>query len=240
MALVALTASGLREAQLYQRSLEVRGAQTAVVTPKTFESLGAAFAGVSGLVLCGGYDIEPARYGASQGPALEQTFAERDELEISMLHWALELGVPVLGICRGMQLINVAFGGRLIQDLPGHRLTEGGKEDSTVQHQVYVSPGSRLGAIIGAGAFYRVNSMHHQGVREAQRAPTLLASAYHPEDGVIEALESPQHDRILGVQCHIERENEVSKAFLKLWDWMVAWAEHFDESSIGKIGDDIA
>ena len=92
-------------------------------------------------------------------------------------------------------------------------------------HQVYVSPGSKLAAVVGSGGFFRMNSRHHQGLRDAQRAPALLASAYAVEDGVIEALESPSHAWVIGVQCHPERESEVPRGFLRLFQGFLEWAE---------------
>lgn len=223
MALIGVTTSNGGSAGRYVASLESRGAQARVLTPERFTSLEEAMDGVSGLLLTGGGDVDPALY----GEALDGSMGiepERDEMEMALFRYAIEEDMPTLGICRGMQLINVAMGGRLIQDLPGHTLPE---FESAV-HQVYVSPGSRFGAIIGAGAIYRTNSRHHQGLKEAQRAPSLMASAYHPEDGIVEALESPEHPWLLGVQCHPEREDEVPKSFRKLFEWLAGWAERYE------------
>ncbi len=223
MALIGVTTSNGSSAGRYVASLESRGAQTRVLTPERFTSIEEAMDGVSGLLLTGGGDVDPALY----GEALDGSMGiepERDEMEMALFRYAIEEDMPTLGICRGMQLINVAMGGRLIQDLPGHTLPE---FESAV-HQVYVSPGSRFGAIIGAGAIYRTNSRHHQGLKEAQRAPSLMASAYHPEDGIVEALESPEHPWLLGVQCHPEREDEVPKSFRKLFEWLAGWAERYE------------
>ena len=223
MALIGVTTSNGGSAGRYVASLESRGAQTRVLTPERFTSIEEAMDGVSGLLLTGGGDVDPALY----GEALDGSMGiepERDEMEMALFRYAIEEEMPTLGICRGMQLINVAMGGRLIQDLPGHTLPE----FQSAVHQVYVSPGSRFGAIIGAGAIYRTNSRHHQGLKEAQRAPSLMASAYHPEDGIVEALESPEHPWLLGVQCHPEREDEVPKSFRKLFEWLAGWAERYE------------
>ena len=223
MALIGVTASNGSTAKNYVASLESRGAQARVLTPERFTSIEEAMDGVSGLLLTGGGDVDPALY----GEALDGSTGiepERDEMEMALFRYAIEEDMPTLGICRGMQLINVAMGGRLIQDLPGHTLPE----FQSAVHQVYVSPGSRFGAIIGAGAIYRTNSRHHQGLKEAQRAPSLMASAYHPEDGIVEALESPEHPWLVGVQCHPERENEVPKSFGKLFEWLAGWAERYE------------
>ena len=225
--LIAVTATSEREAQPYVDALAARGGEARVLTPEHFEGVAEAMRGVSGLLLCGGYDVEPSRYGAERDPATGETDPRRDEMELGLLRDALDRNMPVLGICRGMQLINVAFGGTLLQDIPGH-VEPGGDNDGSVRHEVYVAPGSKLGAIIGAGAVYRTNSLHHQGLKEAQRAPGLMASAFHPQDGIVEAIESPAHPWLVGVQCHPERESEVPKSFRKLFDWLVGWSGRFD------------
>lgn len=226
---IAITATGPRGAEPYAASVTSRGGEACIVSPKTFTSVEETVGGASGLLLSGGYDLQPRLYGQEPQPGgAGQTFPERDEMEMALLRYAIEHDMPVLGICRGMQLINVAMGGSLIQDIPGHTLGDG---ESAV-HAVYVSPGSRFGAVIGAGAVYRTNSRHHQGLKEAQRAPGLLAAAYHPDDGVIEAVESPAHPWLLGVQCHPEREREVPKSFLKLFDWLIGWAERFESGEM--------
>lgn len=224
--LIAVTATSEREAQPYVDALTARGGAARVLTPERYEGVAEAMRGASGLLLCGGADIDPARYGAEPDPATGKTDPERDEMELAVLRDALERNMPVLGICRGMQLVNVAFGGTLLQDIPGH-VELGGENDGSVRHEVYVAPGSKLGAIIGAGAVYRTNSLHHQGLKEAQRAPELMASAFHPHDGIVEALESPAHPWLMAVQCHPEREDEVPKSFRKLFDWLAGWSARF-------------
>jgi gamma-glutamyl-gamma-aminobutyrate hydrolase PuuD len=227
MPLIAITSTDLKEAKPYVASVELRGGQTRVLTPDSYRTVDEALDGVSGLLLSGGEDIHPRYYGQEIDPkANVEPLVERDEMEMAIFRAALERNMPILGICRGMQLINVAFGGTLIQDLPGHR--DANDDSHPISHQVYVSPGSKLGAIVGLGAVFKTNSWHHQGCKEAQRAPGLMASAYHPVDGIIEGLESPQHKLLIGVQCHIERENEVSNVFLKLFEWLVAWSTAYE------------
>ena len=131
------------------------------------------------------------------------------------LRHALEMDVPVLAIGAGMQLLNLAFGGRALVQLPGHAPEEEAGE--AVRHQVYVAPGSKLSAILGPGGFFRANSRHHRGLREAQRAPSLLTSAYSLEDGVVEAVESPAHRWAIGVQFQPERKDETPRAFGNLF-----------------------
>ena len=224
MALIAITASREKSAARYAESIAKRDGACRILTPDTFESVEQVMDGVSGLLLSGGVDVDPRFYGETPAGA-ERTWPERDEMEFALLRHAIAADMPVLGICRGMQLINVAMGGKLIQDLEGHKADD---EGVAGRHPVYVSPGSKLGAIIGAGAVYKTNSLHHQGLKEAQRAPRLMASAYHPEDGIVEALESPEHPWLIGVQCHPERESEVPKSFLKLFEWLTGWAERYE------------
>ena len=175
--------------------------------------------GAGGLYLCGGIDIHPSVYGMEPEPGVDlEVCPELDSLELELLKAALERDMPVLGICRGMQLLNVAFGGFLLQNTPGHRASGDEEEVPSLKHTVYLSPGSKLAAILGTGGFFRVNSIHHQGLKEAQKAPGLLASAYSLEDGLIEGLESPEHSWVVGVQFHPERTDEVPKAFNNLFE----------------------
>ena len=233
VAIVAITSTNEREAAPYVASVEAHGGEARILTPDRYAGVAEAMDGVGGLLLAGGVDIHPRSYG--HAPTMDADWRpERDEMELAVLRYALDREMPALGICRGMQLINVAFGGTLLQDIPGHRAEAGSESGEALRHDIYVSPGSKLGAIIGAGAIYKVNSRHHQGLQEAQRAPGLLASAYHPDDGVIEALESPGHPRLIGVQCHPERERETPRSFLKLFDWLVGWAERFEADQAGR------
>ena len=176
----------------------------------------------------GGPDIDPGMYGESSDPGAElQVSRGLDTLEMGVLRCALERDMPVLAICRGMQLLNVAFGGKLLQDLPGHRVELKEGRWASAPHHIYLSPGSKLAAILGIGGFFRVNSLHHQGLREPQKSPRLLASAYSLEDAVIEGLESPEHSWVVGVQCHPERQDEVPPVFKNLFLSFVERAEGY-------------
>ncbi len=137
----------------------------------------------------------------------------------AVLQQALQMDVPVLAIGSGMQLLNLALGGKLLDELPDH--APKGEAGEAVRHQVYVTPGSKLSAILGPGGFFRVNSWHRRGLREAQRAPGLLTSAYSLEDGVVEAVESPAHDWVIGVQFQPERIGETPRAFTNLFTCFV-------------------
>lgn len=168
----------------------------------------AAVSRLDGLVISGGPDVEPARYGQEPGPRTTVIRPGRDEAELALFLAARQNGTPVLGICRGMQLMNVALGGALIQHLPdavgheGHSPTPG----AMGSHTVTVSPASCLAAIVGAGPAV-VPTHHHQGV---DRLGTDLVATAHAEDGTIEAFElkSAEHPFALGVQWHPEASNE--------------------------------
>ena len=224
--LVASTSG--RDARPYCDSLERRGAQVRLALPDQTLPSGDPLNGATGLMLTGGEDVDPPIYGKHPDPAAGlETNRHRDDMELALLSHALERDLPILAICRGMQLLNVAFGGKLIQDLPNHKSNaeaENG-ELEVAYHQIYVSPGTKLAAILGSGGFLKVNSIHHQGLREAYKSSVLLASAYSLGDGLIEGLESPAHDWVLGVQCHPERETEVPKSFGRLFQAFVERAE---------------
>lgn len=174
----------------------------------------------SGLLLTGGGDICPSIYG-EEPDGLGSGYDEgRDALELRLLTDALRQNMPVLAICRGMQMLNLAFGGKLLQDIPGHR-TEG---TESAYHQIYIIQDSQLAGITGLAGVTEVNSRHHQGVRAGIKAPGLIATARRPDDGVIEALESPVHRFVIGIQCHPERVDEVPPHFRLLFEAFVAAA----------------
>jgi len=150
------------------------------------------------LCLCGGEDMEPSRYGAPVDPKTEPADAKRDALELALLATARERDLPVLGICRGFQVINVACGGALVQHVDGHREANG----PIVPHVAEVAPGSKLAEACGTGPF-SVNARHHQAVADRDLAPGLVATARI--DGFVEAFEDPSRRWLVAVQWHPER-----------------------------------
>src|SRR5438128_266029 len=162
---------------------------------------------LDGVLFSGGVDVDPRHYGQAAEPSLEVD-EERDRFELPLARRAIEAGLPVLGICRGMQLLNVVAGGSLIQHLDGHRVAPGSEQSG--QHVVSVAPGSQLAAIIGQ-AEIPVNSRHHQALREPELAPGLTPTAWSP-DGIVEAFERPGDGWLLAVQWHPERVAEVDPA----------------------------
>lgn len=150
--------------------------------------------GYRGLLLTGGTDVDPARYGAVADARTQEPDAARDARELALLERALEAGIPVFGICRGMQLMNVALGGTLVQHIDEHEHAE------LDAHPVTIEPGSRLAGILGAGAV-TVNSRHHQAIERVAGGLTVTARA---RDGIIEAVELPGEPFVVAVQWHPE------------------------------------
>jgi putative glutamine amidotransferase len=174
--------------------------------------------GLDGLLLTGGSDVNPKYYGQQRLRESDSPDDARDELELALLKEALAADLPVLGICRGLQLFNVFHGGSLIQHLPTsqvHRQKINGAEPGRhpVAHPVQVKPRTRLAEIIGDGE-HQVNSRHHQGVDRL--APGLIVSALSP-DGVVEGLELAEASFAVTVQWHPEDRIAVSAADRKLF-----------------------
>ena len=162
--------------------------------------------GFHGLLLMGGTDVNPKLYGETARPEVDQPDDERDEVEWRLLDEALRMDLPVLAICRGMQLLNVHGGGTLIQHLGLPKHDTEFEDKGTVAHQVVAEPQSQL-AQIASSTRLPVNSRHHQAVRQAGQG--LQISARDSEDGTIEALERSDRSFVLAVQWH--PEDQVSR-----------------------------
>ena len=220
MAIVAITSSSAKNARRYVSVMESAGAEVRLLMPDDHTGVATEelMSDVGGLLLSGGPDIDPALYGEEPDPnAGLELRRPLDDLELRVLEYVLDRDMPVLAICRGMQLLNVAFGGKLIQDLPDHKAQKIDGDWESAYHQIYIAPGAKAAAVIGMAGFFKVNSLHHQGLKEAQRAPRLMTTAYEVEDGLIEGLESPEHSWVIGLQCHPERQDEVPKLFGNLF-----------------------
>jgi putative glutamine amidotransferase len=176
-----------------------RGGGVPVVIPPfgSDETIAALLPRLDGIVVAGGPDIHPSLYGQEPSPELGPTEALLDGWEIALVRMALERRMPMLCICRGLQVLNVARGGTLVQHLPGHRQTEPSRQ---AVHGVRVAPGSRLARALGATEI-RVNSFHHQAADELGRHLEPVAWA---DDGLVEGLEATDRDWVVGVQWHAE------------------------------------
>lgn len=191
----------------YWRSLRAAGLE-----PVDFYEPGTSFRGCAGLLLTGGRDIEPARYGEARQPETDEPDGKRDELEFGLLEAALAADLPVLAICRGHQLLNVGLGGKLLQHIAsGEHRSRDDADSNSRWHDVEIVADSRLGGWLGSESL-RVNSRHHQGVTPGLLAPGLRIAGISP-DGLIEAVESERHSWVVGVQWHPERPEPDAEAF---------------------------
>jgi len=190
----------------YVRALLVAGGVPLILSPLMGASLAAAaLDGCDGLLLSGGEDIEPSWYGADPSPLLDEPSRERDLFELALFAVARQRALPILGICRGIQLINVALGGTLFQDLPSERpgtIEHSPKNTRDARtHVVRLQPGSRAALALEATQV-TVNSVHHQAIKELGKG--LVATGWS-NDGLIEAAESQAGASwILAVQWHPE------------------------------------
>ena len=205
----------------YLDALERAGAEPWPLSPGMGVSTDEVLACAGALVLTDGEDVRPQPGAEISGN--EPRFNDvRDEMELRLTRSALDDDLPIYGIGRGMTILNVAMGGGLIEQLDDHPPGTGSDSDNgPPYHHIYISPGSKLAAVVGSGGFVRVNSHHRQGVREAQKSPRLLASAYSLDDGIIEALESPAHRWVIAVQFNPERRMEVPPHFDRLFQSLV-------------------
>jgi putative glutamine amidotransferase len=199
----------------YYDSLKGAGAQYVVVDSDHLP--GAARA----LVLTGGVDVDPALYREKRGPKTDRPKKERDAHEMRLLEQAVARDIPVLCICRGHQLLNVFFGGSVLQDIEGEGHKWHDDEKASSRYHEVAFEGGRIGALNGREAL-RVNSRHHQGITPDRVAPGLTVTAMSP-DGFVECLESDAHRWVVGVQWHPERP-EMHPESDSLWHAFVAAA----------------
>ncbi|MFI9380375.1 gamma-glutamyl-gamma-aminobutyrate hydrolase family protein [Kutzneria sp. NPDC052558] len=186
----------------YVDTVAAAGGNPVLVPPLGFSDV--SF--LDGLVIAGGADVDPARYGASTHPETLGLRPDRDETEFALVESALAAGLPLIGVCRGMQVLNVVLGGTLTQHVPdvtgspAHRPAVGqfGRND------VKMTPGSAVGEILGGAA--SVSCSHHQAVDRLGDGLTITAKS---ADGVVEAVELAGADFVLGVQWHPEQDAEV-------------------------------
>ncbi|MER6406407.1 gamma-glutamyl-gamma-aminobutyrate hydrolase family protein [Streptomyces viridosporus] len=184
----------------YPRLVRRAGGLAALLPPDAPEHAAAAVARLDGLVIAGGPDVEPARYGAEPDPRTGPPARARDAWELALIEAALERGLPLLGICRGMQLLNVALGGTLVQHVDGHAEVPG----VFGRHPVKPVPGTRYAGLVPEEA--SVPAFHHQAV---DRLGGGLVPSAHAEDGTVEAVELPAAPWVLGVQWHPEMGDDV-------------------------------
>ena len=182
----------------YPQAISRAGGVPVVIPPFCAEEeIRALLDRLDGVCLAGGPDLHPSHYGQEPHPNLGPTEPELDRCELALAAGALERGLPLLCICRGAQALNVACGGTLVQDLPGHRQTEPGR---LATHTVAVTPGSRLARALGTTSL-EVNSFHHQAVDRLGDGLRIVA---RDPEGLPEGIEATGGEFVLGVQWHAE------------------------------------
>ena len=202
----------------YVHAVERAGGRP-ILVPPSGEGIEETLDALDALILSGGSDLSPETYGQDAHPETYGVIPERDDAELALLTAALERDLPVLAICRGSQVLNVALGGDLLQHLPEvvgdekHKHTPGIYAD----HDVSVAPGSRIGRLLGEHA--PVKSHHHQGFG---RLGSGLVETARAEDGTIEAVEDPSHRFTLGVLWHPEAGED-----LRLFEELVREAHSY-------------
>jgi putative glutamine amidotransferase len=208
------------QSQAYVHALTRAGAAPLLVPNLTDKTLlRTLYELLDGLLLAGGEDVDPAYYGEPRHEKCGPVSPERDKAELALTRWAMEDGKPLLAICRGIQVLNVALGGSLYQDIQA-QIQGGDKHDyrypgyprNRLSHTVTVAPQMHLAHILGLlnspDPLYWVNSSHHQAIKDV--APGLTVAACAP-DGIIEAVEAEAHPFAIGVQWHPEElaDNDV-------------------------------
>jgi putative glutamine amidotransferase len=199
-----------RKLEDYKQAILHVGGEPRVVDPSM--AVAQALDGVEGLLLTGGDDVAPSRYGETPHATVVEAEMGRDEFELALLKGARERGVPIFAICRGIQVLNVACGGTLVQDIPtqiagalAHSLPVPPNQPFTLAHEVWIEKDSLLSRLmrerLSDADACEVNSRHHQAVKTI--APGFRVSATAP-DGIIEAIEDPASAFCLGVQWHPE------------------------------------
>ena len=217
-----------RRTALYLDAVRRHGGDPVPVDGGTSRAdLEGALATMDGLLLTGGGDLDPARYGQPNLGARDIDPA-RDEIEALAWEHASTRRVPVLGICRGLQAINVFSGGSLIQDVDGHQGAGWGTGPAAT-HPIRLVPGTRLAGLLGTDPAKEplvVNAYHHQGVRAGDLAPDLAAAAWADSSAgpLVEGLESPGTRFVVGVQCHPERTESTPASFENVFAAFVAAA----------------
>lgn len=195
------------------------------------ETLRCIYDRLDGVLLAGGVDVNPANFGEDRHPRLGRIDPARDTVELQLAQWALDDGKPLLGLCRGLQVINVALGGSLHQDLEAQfpnsikhdYFPTAGFDRDHLAHEVEINSGSRLAAVFDAHRV-QVNSMHHQGIRDLGH--DLLATAHAP-DGLIEGIELGPAQFVVGVQWHPEVLDGKDPRTVKLFQDFATAASRF-------------
>lgn len=188
----------------YKNAIEEHGGEVRFLV-RDANSNADFISGIHGLLLPGGGDIHPENFNQEWHPKIKYVDEDRDDLELTLFEEAYNKDIPIFGICRGIQIMSVAMGGDLYQDIdsvyPNQALTHPAQNKKDSKHTIEIASGSKLGSIIGEKVV-EVNSAHHQAVDEIGDGFVVTARS---SDGIVEAIENPSKDFVLGVQYHPER-----------------------------------
>jgi putative glutamine amidotransferase len=222
----------------YIKAVEIAGGLPVLIAPNVSDDvLRAIYERMDGVLVSGGGDVDPSFYGMESAGLVHETDKSRDIMEINVSRWAASENKPLLGICRGCQVVNVALGGTLYRDIPAEYFGGNGASDSHknggidhdllgkfprshIAHTVKVEPESRLASVVGE-QIPQVNSLHHQALRDV--AADLTVSAISP-DGLIEGVEMPNARFFVGVQWHPEELVEYSEPMRRLFEAFIVAA----------------
>jgi putative glutamine amidotransferase len=210
----------------YEESVRRVGGEPVILDWSTLASAAETLRRLDGLLLTGGPDVDPAEYGEERHASVVSVAdPARDRFELEIAREALKNGAPVLAICRGMQVLNVALGGSLVQDIPSsvpgalrHQVSE---PKNAIAHGVRIAPGSRVADLLAATEA-RVNSRHHQSVKRLGQGLVVTATA---SDGIVEALEKPDARFCVAVEWHPENFVDTGE-FLPLFEGLVRATRH--------------
>ncbi len=219
----------------YFESLQQAGAIPLLLPPMSKQDLCELLEQLDGVMLIGGYDYCPSLYGETACDKVELTTRERQDFDLTLVRLAVDRAdLPLLGICAGCQLLNIALGGSLIQDIPSHlpaspveHSSHNGWQDGFARHTVRVEPGSKLGKIFGQQPV-SVPTSHHQAVKDLGSG---LRSVAFAEDGIIEAVELADRPFAIGVQWHPERDFPGNQ---RLFTEFVAQSAHIRKARKGQ------
>lgn len=210
---IAIAADSQQDGDLLRDLVHGYGEDPVMITPDTIRHTNDRMGNISGLIIANG--TQDANQNVNSSALMRDVISR-------LLPTVLDFDLPVLAVGSGIHTLNVVMGGRPARPIHGHGPLESGKSEF---HHIFITPGSRLASLVGAGGLVRVNSRHLIGIKHAQKGPNLLASAYGLEDGVIEAVESPDHTFVIGIQFQPERPREVPPHFDRLFEALVDHAK---------------
>ena len=223
---VGIVSSNKKHENLVVKQVEKLGSQVHIINRDDVNNSSTYMENVDCFLFADGPAIHPSSY--KNGPDnAEQGDSDKslDQFELHVLQEALDRDVPILGISRGMHLMNVVFGGGIEVGIFDHDSVFADGREASSFHRIFISPGSRLAATVGSGGFVRVNSRHNEGIKEAQKSKNLLSTAWSMEDGLVEAVESPNHGWVLGVQFIPYIGMEIPPHFDRLFEALIYHAK---------------